>query len=486
MKKLSLVRGLTALTIISCTVTLTWFGSAHAVELFHQSQPQNVPVQPVAVATSSLPEIRDVVKQVKDCVVNISIRKKATHQIPRFGGRFGRGPSDDFFERFFQGQRPQQERRSLGSGFVINEQGNILTNRHVIAGADEVTVHTSQEKKYTAKVVGEDEKTDIAVLKVEAKNLPYCTLGNSDQVEVGQWAMAMGNPFGLDSTVTVGIVSAKGRVIGAGPYDDFIQTDASINPGNSGGPLFDLYGRVIGINTAIVASGQGIGFAIPINMAKDLTPQLIKEGKVTRGWLGVGIQDMTEELAKSFDLKEKQGGLVASVFPNSPASKAGVQAGDIILKFNGKAIKESHNLPAEVARTKIGSTVPIEVLRNGQRKTLQVKIAQRDDQDVAAQASAAGGNAGLGVEVRSLTPEEKRELGLAQGQGGVYINRVEPGSDAARSDVRPGDILISVNGKAVKQAPDYGRLVAAIKKGQVVRFFLKRGQATVFVAFQKG
>lgn len=453
-----------------------------AVDYYHQEGTPDI--QPSALV-EGLPNFTGMIKRIKPCVVNVSTTKKVQRpRTPRFQSPFGRDPFfDDFFERFYGGPMGR-ERKSLGSGFLINDKGHVLTNRHVIAGADVVSVRTSSDKKLEAKVVGEDDKTDIAILKVKAKDLSYCTLGNSDKLQIGEWVIALGNPFGLESTVTAGIVSAKGRVIGAGPYDDFIQTDASINPGNSGGPLFDLNGRVVGINTAIVASGQGIGFAIPVNLAKDLIPQLITKGRVTRGWLGVGIQDMTQELADSFNMKEPQGALVANVFPGSPAEKGGIRSGDVIIEYNGRKIKDSHELPAQVARTPIGQTASVEILRDGKRKSLEVKIVERTE-DVQAGAFPTEGREGLGVSVRDISPEEKKELGVSKGQGGVYITRVEPGSAAARSDVRPGDILLSVNGKNVNSAAQFGKLVQKIGKGKIVRFFIRRGDMTIFLAFTR-
>ena len=456
--------------------------SVDAVEYYHQDEMPDL--VPASVAT--LPDLTSVVAKVNSCVINIGTKHKARPRRPQFRSPFpGRDPSfDEFFERFFEGGPMQRDQQSLGSGFVINEKGHILTNRHVIAGADEITVLTSKDKKFTATVVGEDDKTDIAVLKVDAKGLAYCTLGNSELLKVGEWVMAMGNPFGLESTVTVGIVSAKGRVIGAGPYDDFIQTDASINPGNSGGPLFDLNGRVVGINTAIVASGQGIGFAIPINLAKELIPQLIATGKVTRGWLGVGIQDMTDELAKSFGLKEPNGALVANVFPDSPAAKGGIKTGDVILSYNGKTVEESHDLPTFVAHTKIGTAVPVEVLRDGKTKQLEVTIGHRSDEveagDFPTEASEA-----VGLSVRDITDEERQELGLASNERGVYITHVEPGSPASQADVRTGDILLSINGKKISRAEDYAKVIGKLKEGDVARLFIKRGNLTLFFAFTK-
>jgi serine protease Do len=465
------------------TVSIDMTESVDAVEYYyHDDAPLVAPA-----AMMGLPDLTKIVEKVNTCVINIGTKKKAAQRRPYFRSPMpGRDPFfDDFFERFFEGGPMPREQQSLGSGFVINEQGHILTNRHVIAGADEITILTSKDKKFNATVVGEDEKTDIAVLKIEASGLPYCTLGNSASLKVGEWVIAMGNPFGLDSTVTVGVVSAKGRVIGAGPYDDFIQTDASINPGNSGGPLFDLNGRVVGVNTAIVASGQGIGFAIPINLAKELIPQLIATGKVTRGWLGVGIQDMSEDLAKSFGLKEAQGALVSNVFPDSPAAKGGLKTGDVIISYDGKEIKESHDLPTYVAHTKIDSTVPMEVLRDGKKKKLEVTIGRRQE-EVASEADfPTEDSEALGITVRDLTKDERQELNLAPSEGGVAVSLIEPGSPASRSDLRPGDIILSINGKKVKRAEDYAKIVSKLQEGDVVRLFVKRGEMTIFFAFTK-
>jgi serine protease Do len=306
------------------------------------------------------------VKRVKPSVVNISTTTlvKGPDLYDRFFGQanpFRDFFGEDFYERFF-GDMPQREfkQRSLGSGFIIDRDGYILTNNHVVEKAQSIKVRLSDEKEYDAKVVGRDPKTDIALIKINTRqNLPVAPLGDSDSLEVGDWLIAIGNPFGLEHTVTAGIVSAKGRVIGAGPYDDFIQTDASINPGNSGGPLFNLNGEVVGINTAIVSGGQGIGFAIPINVAKELLPQLKTKGRVVRGWLGVMIQKVTPEIAKGFGLKESEGALVSDVMEGSPAEKAGIKRGDVIVSYNGKRIKEMDQLPKLVGTTEVGKKVKV-------------------------------------------------------------------------------------------------------------------------------
>jgi len=317
-------------------------------------------------------------EKLKPAVINISTTM-VVKQSPFFKDRpspFGEeDPFREFWERFFGGEIPREfETKSLGSGVIINKEGYIVTNNHVVENAKEILVTLSNEKEYEAEVIGRDKKTDLALIKVDAKeDLPVAPLGDSDKLKVGEWVIAIGNPFGLAETVTAGIVSAKGRVIGAGPYDDFIQTDASINPGNSGGPLFNFWGEVVGINTAIIATGQGIGFAIPINMAKAIVSELKEKGRVTRGWLGVAIQEVTSQLAESFGLEEKKGALVAQVFKNGPAEKAGIEQGDIILEFDEKEIDDSRDLPRIVASTPVGKTVTIKVFRNGKALTEKLK-----------------------------------------------------------------------------------------------------------------
>ncbi len=323
----------------------------------------------------------DLVEKVKPAVVNIST--ETTVRIPgnpfrHFFGPDEEGPFGDFFKRFF-GDIPDRElkQQSLGSGFIIDKDGYIITNNHVVEGADEIKVKLADKREFKARVVGRDPKTDLALIKISSifKDLPTLPLGDSDKIRVGDWVLAIGNPFGLEHTVTQGIISATGRVIGSGPYDNFLQTDAPINPGNSGGPLINLKGEVIGINTAIIASGQGIGFAIPSNMAKTVITQLKEKGKVTRGWIGVSIQSMTPELAQSFGLKDTRGALVADIVPGGPADKAGLKRGDIIISFDGKEINEMSELPRIVAETPIGKTVNLKIIRNGKEKVLKITIA---------------------------------------------------------------------------------------------------------------
>ena len=378
-------------------------------------------------------------EKLRPAVVNISTTMVVKQ--PMLRGRpsspFGeQDPFRDFWEKFFGGKMPQEfETKSLGSGVIIHREGYILTNNHVVENAKEIMVTLYSEKDYPAQVIGRDKKTDLALIKIDAKeDLPVAPLGDSDRLRVGEWVLAIGNPFGLSETVTAGIVSAKGRVIGAGPYDDFIQTDASINPGNSGGPLFNFWGEVVGINTAIVAAGQGIGFAIPVNMAKEVIPQLKEKGRVIRGWLGVTVQRITSQLAKSFGLKEERGALVSQVFKGSPAEKAGIKSGDVILEFDGKKVKDFGELSRIVASTPVGKTIPIKIFREGKTLTLQATVAELEER---AEGTDAPVQETLGITVQNLTPEIARALGLEETTG-VVVARVEKGSPGRRGRNQPG------------------------------------------------
>ncbi len=362
-------------------------------------------------------------------------------------GRFGNSlkdffGNDEFFDKFF-GNEPTREfkQKSLGSGVIIDKEGYILTNNHVVEKASSIKVKLSDGKEYDAKVIGKDAKTDIALIKVNVKNsLPVAVLGDSDKLEVGDWVMAIGNPYGLDHTVTAGIVSAKGRVIGQGPYDDFIQTDASINPGNSGGPLFNLRGEVVGINTAIISGGQGIGFAIPINMAKALLPQLKTNGKIVRGWLGVVIQKVTPELAKSFGLKELEGALVSDVMDDSPAARAGIKRGDVIVSFDGKPIKDMDQLPRIVAATEVGKKARIRLIRDGTPMEVDVTITEGKDETQEASNTGPDVDKNFGLVVQNVTPEIAHHLNIKDTRG-VIVTDIQQGSPADEADVRAGDII---------------------------------------------
>jgi len=426
----------------------------------------------------------DLADSVKHSVVNISTTQviKGAPLRP-FGGPnspFGRFFGDDFFKHFF-GNIPQGEMKThaLGSGFVISKDGFILTNNHVVKKATEIKVKLDNGREYDAKIIGRDPKTDLALIKVKPdKNFPEpVKLGNSDAIRVGDWVMAVGNPFGLGQTVTTGIISAKGRIIGAGPYDDFLQTDAAINPGNSGGPLFNMKGEVVGINTAIIAQGQNIGFAIPINMAKELLPQL-KAGKIIRGWLGVMIQDITPELAKSFGLSTTEGVLVSDVSKGSPAEKAGLKRGDVITRFDGKEVKDSHMLSRVVATTRPKTNVTIDIIRDGKEKSLQVQIGTMPQ----SQEGLSPENAGAwGLTVQEITPDLARHLGLNLDEKGVVISGVKPGSPAADAGLRPGDIIKEVDRKEIKDLADYNKAIRKSTKSGGVLLLIKRGEGTLFV-----
>ncbi len=435
----------------------------------------------------SLRQIPDYVKLAADltpAVVNVSTRKTLKPSRPQSSlqNRGNRDPFEDFFDHFYRGvPEHSQPQTSLGSGVIISGDGEILTNYHVIADADEITVRLSDHHHYKAKVIGTDEKLDVAVLKISTKGtLHTAPLGDSDRIHVGDWVMAIGNPFGLERTVTAGIISAKGRVIGSGPYDDFLQTDASINPGNSGGPLIDGNGEVIGINTAIIASGQGIGFAIPVNMVKSVLPQLQQGKKVTRGYLGVKVQTVTDDLASSFGMDEARGALVAEVTSSGPAEKAGVKAGDIITEFDGKAVRDVNELPRLVAGTAVGKKVHLKLLRDGKTidKTATVALLPADNEATAkAEASS------IGIAVQDLTPEYATNAGISFRKG-VVVTSLEANSTAEAAGVQVNDVITEVNGTKVATAAEYDTAVAQLKTGSTARLLLKRGETSLFVAFR--
>src|SRR6266404_3473333 len=388
--------------------------------------------QPVAVtpATVTAPNWEALAQVLKPAVVNVSMKRTA--QAPPEA-------ADPFFQQFF-GRVPQpRTQRGLGSGFVVNADGYVVTNNHVVDGATEIRVKLADGRELPGRVVGRDPRTDLALLKVEGHGLPTIPLGDSSALKVGEPVMAIGNPFGLEQTVTTGIVSATGRVIGEGPYDDFIQTDASINPGNSGGPLINARGQVIGINTAIVSrsgGSVGIGFAIPVNLAKPVVTQLASAGHVTRGWLGVGIQPLTADLAKSFRLTRTDGALVTSVSEGSPAAKAGLKEGDVIVEYDGRPVARAGDLPRTVAETPVGRAVPLKVVRDGKPVTLTATVG-RLEETREAKAEPAPGEPALGVSARTLTPAVAQQLGLREQQGVLIVN-VNDGSRADAAGLRAG------------------------------------------------
>jgi serine protease Do len=384
-------------------------------------------------------------------------------------------PFKEFYEKFF-GEEMQKEFKqpSLGSGFIIAKDGYVVTNNHVIEGADQIRVKLNDENEYDAEVVGRDPSTDIALLKIKSDHdLPVVSLGNSDNLKIGQWVVAIGSPFGLEHTVTAGIVSAKGRVIGSGPYDDFIQTDASINPGNSGGPLINMNGEVVGINTAIIASGQGIGFAIPINLAEGVITQLQSEGEVTRGWLGVAIQDITEEMADYYGIENKTGVFVADVFKGDPADQAGIKAKDIILEVNGKKTGSSRQLTSMIAGIAVGQTATLKVLRDSQEKIFRVKVAKRDEAGTASREPARKHGEEFGIQVSDLTPEIAGRFNIAE-TSGIIVTDVAADGKGAQADVRVGDVIKEINHREVTSRKDYQAILDKIKPGDPVNLFVWR------------
>ena len=389
----------------------------------------------------------------------------------------------DFFGRNFEQQRPPEFKQpGQGSGFIIDKNGYIVTNNHVVDGADTIKVVLKDDVEYDAKIVGRDPVTDIALIKVEAKgSLPTVPLGSSDNLKVGEWVAAIGSPFGLEHTVTAGIVSAKGRVIGSGPYDDFIQTDASINPGNSGGPLIDMHGEVVGINTMIIAGGNGIGFAIPIDQAKDIIAQLKSSGEVTRGWLGVTIQDLKGDMAQYYGLKSNSGALVAGVVPGDPADRAGIQPKDIITQVDGKKITTSRDLTALAARLNVGDTARVTVLRDGRSKTLNVKVGKRPLTMAAVSENQQQEKEGeYGFEVTQLTPQVAQRYNIEETAGVIVIN-VAPNSKAQAAGIEQGDLIIEVNHKNVASVKDFKNLIDHHKKGEGINLLVKRMNAGLMV-----
>ncbi len=471
---------------------LSLAGTVHFSSLsFDLSSPEAVAASTTEVIGVAPASFADLAEHLRPAVVNISTTKtiaaggyRSPFNDPRFERFFG---GDEFFKRFF-GDMPEREykQRSLGSGFIISEDGYIFTNNHVVEKADEIVVKLSSGKEYKATIKGKDQNTDIALLKIEPDNgLPVAKLGDSSKLRVGDWVIAIGNPFGLSETVTAGIVSAKGRVIGAGPYDDFIQTDASINPGNSGGPLFNLQGEVVGINTAIVAQGQGIGFAIPVDMAKDILPNLKAKGKVTRGWLGVSVQGITEDIAQNLKLETEKGALVSDVFAGDPADKAGIKTGDVIIKIDGNDIQDTHELIKIVAGIAVGEKVKIMVIRDGKRKIFTVTVTERPESgDIARETSDEKSEEHLGMTVQAITPEIAEHLGLTD-PSGVVIAQVESGSPADEAGLQGGDIVIQINRSRISSLEDYRDVMSRVVSSDSVLLLIQREKSKFFAVVRK-
>jgi serine protease Do len=445
-----------------------------------------------------IPSFAGLAQQVMPAVVNVNTTKTITLRGPRRPFPRGMDPFEQFFgEDFweqFGGRRGEARQRSLGSGFVVDDSGYVVTNRHVVAGADDIDVQFSDGKSYKAKLVGQDVKTDVALLKISPdRRLPSVPLGDSDRLQIGDWVIAVGNPFGLEHTVTAGIVSARDRVIGAGPYDDFIQTDASINPGNSGGPLFDQHGRVVGIATAIFSQSGGnigIGFAIPINLARAVVDQLRASGRVVRGWLGVSIQPIGPDLKQALRLGGQEGALISDVIKGSPAAEAGLRRGDVVIGLNGKQVSQPGTLSREIAMMRPGSRAELKLLREGQERTVTVKVGELPG-DEGAESGLPGAApsepsdrdsrtvGSLGLALDDLSDVARRHLGYGHDVRGALVTGISQGSAAEEAGLRPGDVILQVDRSEVNSAEKAARAIAA--SDPPVLLLVKRGDSSLFL-----
>ncbi|MEO6029016.1 MAG: DegQ family serine endoprotease [Candidatus Binatia bacterium] len=445
-----------------------------------------------------MPSFAALAQEVMPAVVNINTTKNVPartqrRQYPKGQDPFEQFFGEDFWDRFGGGKRGASKQRSLGSGFVIDDAGYIVTNRHVVEGADDIDIQFSTGKQFKAKLVGEDAKTDVALLKITPQGkIPTVPLGDSDKLQVGDWVLAAGNPFGLSHTLTAGIVSARDRVIGAGPYDDFIQTDASINPGNSGGPLFDQHGRVVGINTAIFSQSGGnigIGFATPINLARAVVDQLRTSGKVTRGWLGVSIQPLGPDIRQALGLGDTEGALIADVIAKSPAETSGLKRGDVVIGIDGKPITEPGQLSRTIATMPPGSSSTLRIIRDGKERNLEVKVGKQPEGGEKGAGDALGrgddedeGNVsagGLGLQLDTLNDAARRQLGYGREIVGALVTAVADGSPAEEAGMRPGDVILQVDRHDVDSPKAAGAALAKAKPP--ILLLVKRGESTVFL-----
>jgi serine protease Do len=476
-----------ALLVIGLVIGLTF---PYAVDSQQNATPSRL---------QQLPDFVELSKKLEPVVVNISTTQAVKQtQLPRpfghpqpppnpFGDPFG---GNEFWRRFFgpfgAPDAPSGlPRTALGSGFIIDKKGLVVTNNHVVENAEKITVALSDDREFAAKVVGRDPRTDIAVIQIteDNGNFPVAPMGNSQNLQVGEWVVAMGSPFGLANTLTAGVVSAKGRQIGAGPYDNFIQTDASINPGNSGGPLVNMRGEVVGINTAILSrmgGNLGIGFATPIDLAKEILPELIKTGKVTRGWLGVTIQRVTPEIADSLGLEKSRGALISNVAQGSPADEAGIKIGDVIVEYNGKPIEESSQLPILVARTDVGKSVQVAVVRERKRIPITIQVGELKEEQVVASAPKEGK---LGLTVQNVTPEIAESLGLSRADG-VIVTAVRSQSAAAEAGILRGDVILEVNRNRIANSNEFEKIVSEARPNQNMLFLIQRGGNNLFLALK--
>jgi serine protease Do len=490
---------LTAGMIIGFVVAsdLGWLPTGHAVP----EAPAPSPARPVATAPQPVfpgmggQSFVEIAKAVKPAVVNIyatkSGRSEGPHATPFDDPFFRRFFGDEFFRRFEQ-QPKERKERGLGSGVIVEANGLIITNNHVVGKADEIRVTLSDKREFKAKLIGTDPKTDIAVVRIDATGLPTVPWADSDKLEVGEFVLAVGNPFGLTQTVTLGIVSALGRAAGIAEYEDFIQTDAAINPGNSGGPLVNVRGELVGINTAIFSQSggnMGIGFAVPSNMAQSIMSQLVQTGKVVRGWLGVSIQELTPELASQFGIADTKGVLVSDVMDDSPAKKAGFERADVIVEYDGKPMDSPTHLRNAVAQTPVGKKVAVKIIRDKKPKTIELTIAEQPKSMAQSGEEEGGDSAGpAGVlsdlDVRELNDELAGRYGLKSGERGVVVVRVKPGSSAEELGVREGDLILEVNRQAVTSLKAYERIAAKLPKDQAVLLLLKRQGRTIYLTLR--
>jgi serine protease Do len=467
-------RGLLASVLGAWLASLPLLGSGAAAKAATLAALENRPPSFAAIAKRTTP-----------VVVNIFTTSQ------RSGRPGSNDPLEEFFSRFFGDTQPRENGpRSLGSGILISKDGEVLTNYHVVRNAETIKVKLADQTEYEARLIGKDDRTDLALVKIRRSggNMPFARLGSSSQLEVGDWVMAIGNPFGLEHTVTAGIVSAKGRVIGAGPYDNFIQTDASINPGNSGGPLINALGEVVGVNSAIFSQGGGnigIGFAIPIDLAKKIADQLRKNGRVVRGWLGIRAQDVSPQLASSLNLTRPavEMAVVTEVAENSPAAEAGVKAGDVILEFNGKPVPKSHEFPSVIADTPPGQKVSLKIIHEKKEQTIVVKIGELPEENDASQ-KLESRDPEIGVRVQRITPEAARRLGMSSTKG-VLVMEVQPGSPAEQIGVEPADVIREVNQRPVNNVSDFERAVRQGRRGDRILLLVQRGDNTVFFALKR-
>ena len=440
-----------------------------------------------ALSHGSSESISPTVKRLTPSVVNIStttVIKASPFASPYQDEYFKK-----FFEKFFSDQMPEREFRNkgLGSGFIMSSDGYIITNNHVVKKAEEIEVILEGGKKYTAKIVGTDPVTDLALLKIDPEEpLPAVEIGDSSTLAIGDWVFAIGNPFGLGHTVTAGIVSAKGRALGIGRYDNFIQTDAAINPGNSGGPLFDYEGRVVGVNTAVMARGQGLGFAIPVNMAKFVVEHLKVHGRVIRGWLGIMIQDITPEISEALGINRDRGGLVSEVKEGSPAGKAGLRRGDVVVSVEGEKIPDAATLTRKLALTKPGVDTKFVVLRDGKEKVFTIKLVEHpENKKITESVDKLKTEEELGIKVSEITQQLRNRFKI-KASGGVIIVNVAPGSLASESGLRAGDVILEVNGDSVDGLDEYQEVLEKHGSGETLLFLIERGGRTIYLGIKTG